>query len=295
MGAIKLVGANDALELVTSAAADLDVYADFMDATNADPPVVKGSTSIPQVTAITTATTTTIVSNPGAGVMRNIKYLQIRNKDVTDATDVTIQVDRSGTNYELYKQPLSPGEGLEFIEGLGWFALTASSVDQPWTNLSVAAQGPGFAADTYLTGSNVRIDALGTPAIGLTYICRFSVSKTGAGTATPIIQVRVGTAGAIGDTSRLSFTLSAGTAATDVAWFEVYNSFRAVGASAILQGHLALTSQPTTGFSSLLKGVQTTSGTFDSGVANSIIGVSVNGGTSAAWTVQLVTAELRQY
>jgi hypothetical protein len=38
--------------------------------------------------------------------------------------------------------------------------------------------------------------------------------------------------------------------------------------------------------------LQVTSGGFDSTVANSIIGASVNGGASAAWTVQLVQAEL---
>jgi predicted ester cyclase len=35
-----------------------------------------------------------------------------------------------------------------------------------------------------------------------------------------------------------------------------------------------------------------TSGGFESTVSNSIIGISVNGGASAAWTVQIVQAEL---
>ncbi len=35
-----------------------------------------------------------------------------------------------------------------------------------------------------------------------------------------------------------------------------------------------------------------TSGGFDSTVSNSILGLSVNGGTSASWTVQLVQASL---
>jgi len=70
--------------------------------------------------------------------------------------------------------------------------------------------------------------------------------------------------------------------------------FRTVGSgtSAVLQSHCALTSQPTTGFSSLLKGTQATSGGFDSTVADLGIGVSVNGGTSASWTVQMVVAEI---
>lgn len=168
-----------------------------------------------------------------------------------------------------------------------------SNTHWEYTNSSVTSQGAGFSTDTYLTGSNIAIPS-GSPYVGTVYRCIFTVSKTAAGTATPIVQLRIGTAGTTADTSICSFTFSAGTAATDVGRFEVTALFRTVGSgtSAIVQGHCGLISQPTTGFSSLLKGVQTTSSGFNSTTASSIIGVSVNGGTSASWTVQLVRAEL---
>ncbi len=159
-------------------------------------------------------------------------------------------------------------------------------------NHSVAAQGPGFATDTYLTGSNILIPA-GYPRVGTRYRCKFDVSKTAAGTAAPVVIVRFGTAGAIGDTARVTFTWGAGTAAADVGVFTIECLFRAVGASGVLQGRGQCVHGVALGIINL-NGVtlQVTSGAFDTAVANSYIGLSVNGGTSAAWTVQQVLAEL---
>lgn len=162
-------------------------------------------------------------------------------------------------------------------------------------NQSVAAQGPGFATDTYLTGSSIAIPASSLKA-GSRYHLVFNVSKTAAGTATPIITVRFGTNGSTADTARLTFTFLAGTAVADIGTFELFVTFRTVGSgsSAVMQGTArAQHSLSTTGLQNLpSKVLMVTSGGFDSTIANSIIGVSVNGGTSAAWTVQQVQATL---
>lgn len=281
-----LFNTTDKLQVISSSVADLEVVATYTD-------MVKSSgawlSTNRQGTKITTATTTDILAAPASTEVRGINSLFIRNKHASTANDVTVQYNANATLWELYKTTLNAGETLEYIEGVGFFKLT-SVIQSTLYSASTAAQGAGFATDTYLTGSYIKFPAL--PKIGTKYKCRFSVSKTAAGTATPIIQVRYGTAGTTADTSRNSHTFSAGTAATDVGVFEVYAIFRAVGASAVVQSWCSLVSQPTTGFSSLLKGVQTTSGTFDSTVASLGAGVSVNGGTSAAWTVQLVSAEI---
>ena len=162
-------------------------------------------------------------------------------------------------------------------------------------NQSVAAQGAGFATDTYLTGSSIAIPA-SSLKIGTRYHLVFDVSKTAAGTATPIITVRFGTAGSTADTARLTFTFLAQTAVADIGTFEVWVTFRTVGSgtTAVIQGSAQVRHRlQITGLQNLVSTtLQVTSGGFDSTVANSIIGVSVNGGTSAAWTVQLVQAEL---
>lgn len=162
-------------------------------------------------------------------------------------------------------------------------------------NQSVTTPAAGFATDTYLAGSSVAIPATGL-RVGTRYHLIFQASKTAAGTATPILNIRFGTAGAVGDVSRCAMTWTAGTAATDTGTFEVWATFRTIGAgtSAVIQcaGQIRHGAS-VTGFVNLVSPVvATTGGGFDSTVASSIVGTSVNGGTSAAWTITLVQAEL---
>jgi hypothetical protein len=164
------------------------------------------------------------------------------------------------------------------------------------TNASITAQGPGFAADTYLVGSSINLGNR-LPKARTLYQCTFDVSKTAAGTATPIIILRIGTAGSTADAARVTFTFPAQTAIADVGTFSIWALFRSVGAAGIVQGRANLVHKgPTTGLTGLSvepgPTVQAASAAFDTAIANSIIGLSVNGGTSAAWTVQLVEAKV---
>ncbi len=158
----------------------------------------------------------------------------------------------------------------------------ASTVDQT-----------GFAADTYLTGASVAIP-VSLLRVGSVYRCRFNVTKTAAGVATPIIIARFGTAGTIADTARVTFTFPAQTAAIDEGWFDVWLVVRSIGAAGVVQGTAQLNhSLAATGFStSNGPVVPAVSAGFDTTVANMFIGLSVNGGAAAAWTIKLVSAEL---
>lgn len=162
-------------------------------------------------------------------------------------------------------------------------------------NNSIAAQGPGFAADTYLTNSNIAIPVQ-LVRVGTFYRLRFHVTKTAAGVAAPVIIVRFGTAGTVADTARLTFTfVPLQTAVVDDGIYEVWCVFRSVGAAGVLQGICSLVhTLAATGLSTANAPVMAvTSAGFDTTVVSSIIGVSVNGGASAAWTVTLVSVELQ--
>lgn len=160
-------------------------------------------------------------------------------------------------------------------------------------NYSTANQATGFATDTYVTGSNITMPS-GIPDAGTHYEVTFAGSKTAAGTATPIVTLRFGTGAAITDTALCAFTFSAGTAATDNFVFTVRGLFRTVGSgtSAVVQGVTSLVSQPTTGTSLLIHAVPVTSAGFNSTTANAIMGVSLNAGASAVWTLNYVRATL---
>jgi hypothetical protein len=290
---LNLTTTSTKLQVITGSAGTIRVEASWVDYTS-------GSyTPGDAVTPISTATTTDIVSAPASSHYKNVGGVTIANTDASVANAITFQKTDGANVIPLWYGVLQPSQrmvmtadGYIQVFSAGGILLSSLSTGALY-NWSTASQGAGFSSDTYLTGSNILIPAQ-RPRVGTLFRCRFSVSKTAAGTATPIIQLRYGTAASTADTSLCSFTFSAGTAATDVGWFEVNGLFRSVGSgtSAVVQGHCALTSQPTTGFSSLLKGVQTTSSGFDSTTANTYLGVSVNGGTSASWTVQMVQSSL---
>ena len=118
-----LTATTDLLRIVTSAAADVDVVAAYVDRDQSTF-AVQGDGK--QLTTITTATTTTVVSSPAASKTRNVKELCVRNTHASQVVDVTVLVEVSGpTQYELHKVTLQPGEALEYIEGVGFFTLAA--------------------------------------------------------------------------------------------------------------------------------------------------------------------------
>lgn len=179
----------------------------------------------------------------------------------------------------------------------------ASYVSRALYNASTTTPGAGFAADTYLAGSDILIPA---PATQLqsktTYELIFSVAKTGAGTAAPVLTLRFGIAGSISDASVCAFTFPAQTAVVDEGLFTVNAHFRSVGSgtAAVIVGVAQLVHDNGSAGSSAGTGLSvqsapiviTVGGGFNSTVANSRLGLSVNGGTSAAWTIALVEAKL---
>jgi hypothetical protein len=167
-----------------------------------------------------------------------------------------------------------------------------------WAAGATGAVGGGFAADTYMTGTLVNVGTAGSWKAGMVYVATFDMVKTAAGTATPIVVVRMGTLGTTGDAAILTFTHTAGTAAADTGAFQITVEFRSVGSgtSAVIAGisecrhqlaSTGLTSAGTAGY----QAVPVASSGFNSTTSN-IIGVSFNGGTSFAGTNVMSCAEL---
>lgn len=167
-------------------------------------------------------------------------------------------------------------------------------------NASVAAQGAGFSADTWVTGSDILIPTFGLQVKTL-FEWTLSASKSGAGTAQPIYVVRTGTLRTTSDTARLTLTGPAQTAIADIGTLVLSVVVRTIGATGVLQGTAywshrgtaANTTTSGTGFANDSTGhIEGTAAGFDmTALAGSYISLSINGGTSAAWTVTQVRAE----
>lgn len=165
-------------------------------------------------------------------------------------------------------------------------------------NAAVATQTTG-AVDVYITNSDVPIPANRLQAKSK-YRLDLSLTKAGAGTGTPTFNVRVGTAGALADASRVLFTWpAANTAVADEMKVEILCTFRSVGSgtAAVIEGQLVGQHElTTTGFGGTGLGstiiLNTTGGGFDSTVASLRIGCSVNPGTAGAWSIRQAQAVL---
>jgi hypothetical protein len=162
-------------------------------------------------------------------------------------------------------------------------------------NCSVTQQSLS-AVDVYLVGSDVPIPS-GRLQAKSVYRARIELAKTSvAGTATPILTVRIGTAGTTADSSRAALTFAAQTAVADDGFIDLYVTFRSVGSgtSAVLQAAGMLDHRlATTGLANVNTSIaRNTGGGFDSTVANLRIGCSINLGASFAGTTNLVQAEL---
>jgi hypothetical protein len=229
------------------------------------------------------------LANPGAST-RVVTFYKTKNSTTYDATT------QWGPAITLLA-----GESAQWHGGSGWTVYTSTGLVkvQP-SGIVIPATGfggpvTGFASDTYLVGSKILLPTSLLVAGQTMFRWNFGVSKTAACTGTPTVIIRYGTAGAIGDTARVTFTFSAQTAAVDRGWFEIIARFRAVGGSAVLDAEAFLSHQlATTGLNNTTTGGQelaVSSGSFDSTPANSYIGLSVNGTSTTApavWTITTV-------
>jgi hypothetical protein len=282
---------TDKLQLTTSSTANIDVYSEWVDMDNTTKVVTPGR----GVLKITTATTTDIVPAPASGSTRKVKRIAINNIHASASNGVSILYNANGTTYMIDSWTLLFGERVGYQEGRGFKVYDASGFEKTATSArttgsAITAQIASHSADTYYLGMNVasRVQA------GSWFRWTFRTNK-GGGTATPIYTIRYGTAGTVSDTARVTITGAAQTAVADEGYIMVEATFRAVGGSAVLVGQVHLWHRlATTGLSVTASNVFATpvvSGTFDSTVANSIIGLSVNPGTSGAWVTDLVTLD----
>lgn len=133
---INLASASDILRIVTgSAVSTIAIQASWVD--NNSSSYSPGRTN----TAITTATTTTIVGSPAASTYRNIKGLTVSNNHASSSCVVTIQHYDGTTSIDLMKVTLLAGERLQLGDDGTWRHLTAAGAEYDWAGPAVANLG----------------------------------------------------------------------------------------------------------------------------------------------------------
>ena len=160
-------------------------------------------------------------------------------------------------------------------------------------NQALATQGPGFAAETYIEGSAIAVPE-GALKPGTRYRLVIGVSKTAAGTAQPVMRLRLGTTGTLDDAAVATVTFTVQTATNDEGRIALEVTFLETGGNARVQCLGSLTHLLSS--SGLANGPgparRATSAAFNSDIPGAVLGVSLNAGTAAAWTIWLAQASL---
>jgi hypothetical protein len=125
-----ILASTDEIKIKTETTTLIDVYASYIDLNIS----TEATTLLRTNTAITTATTTTIVSSPDSGKIRKIKSIRIRNKGSytdgygKDGYVIVQHVISGGATIELYNDNLGPGRSV-FINDSGLSTVLASGGD----------------------------------------------------------------------------------------------------------------------------------------------------------------------
>ena len=171
-----LTGTTDLITVTTSAAGTIAVHASYVD--NNAGTITPGRTNTP---LISTATTTTVVASPAAGVQRNVKKLNINNTSGSVANLVTVAHTDGTTSIALWDATLAAGESAELTEEGDWVYYDASGA------VKASAQGGPGSFTTLSASSTVTL----SPASA-----NVAISPTGTGTVTvsPAGTLTLGTA-----------------------------------------------------------------------------------------------------
>lgn len=123
---------SDILRITTTSAATLSVYAAFTD--HGRERSARGRTS----TAISSATTTTVLAGPGAPAQREVGMLAVANTHASTSNTVTIEHSDGATATRVWAGALAAGESVVYVEGSGWQVRNSAGVAK-----AAPAVGPG--------------------------------------------------------------------------------------------------------------------------------------------------------
>jgi len=218
-----------------------------------------------------------------------------RNSANQDYTNNTDGWDLSGGLTNVRKLTLSGADVA--IVGSGTNVLTAvnrnATIGNDLNNFSTADQTINAATTALITGSLIAVP-VGKLQIGTLYRCRFSVSKTAAGTAANNFLVKVGTNGTTADTTIATLATPTATGVADKGWIEISVLIRGpLSASCVAQcnfwmGH----NLSTTGLANIPNVVvNTNSSTFNATTANLFINITCTTAASTVLTFQQVFTE----
>lgn len=174
MSGFYLTATTDTIKVNTASGADIDVSVQYDELTLSGGAILNDR----QLTAITTATDTTILSAPASGKTRRCGEIHIYNKDVSSQT-VIIYHDANGTQYKIDATLIDPGEHLYYTAGVGFYKKTsANKLDKMLFVASDVTNATTSFAD--ITGLTWSVDANKKYTFNAWLLHRTDATTTGA-------------------------------------------------------------------------------------------------------------------
>lgn len=170
---INLTSTSHVIRITTDGTENIDVVAAFADWVSGTP-FTPGS----QETLITTATTTNIVSAPGASTTRMVNAIYITNTSATSA-NIIVNIYDGSNDHEVGTFDVDANESIVY-DGQKWSVKTAQGLDSEAAFATQAEQETGTATDRIVTPGRqhyhpsaakgwVKFDGTGTIAIDTSY------------------------------------------------------------------------------------------------------------------------------
>lgn len=107
------------MQLITGGAQPIEVHASWVDASNATGAIVPNSANV----LSSSATVTQVVASPAASVVRNVKFLSVRNTDPSVTCAVTVQQYDGSTEAIMIALSLQAGYTLFYEDASGWYVV----------------------------------------------------------------------------------------------------------------------------------------------------------------------------
>jgi hypothetical protein len=127
---MKLTSTSDKVQVVTTTAANTDVYATWGDYDPAVSPATDRVTFGRLISKISSATTTDVVPVPGSGDTRKVHIINVSNVHASTSQTVTIQITDGANTAVIDSFPLAAGERATWREGVPLRIIDANGLEK---------------------------------------------------------------------------------------------------------------------------------------------------------------------
>ena len=186
-----------------------------------------------QYTSTNNTTAVDICAAPAASTVRDIDYINIRNRDTAVAT-VTVMVDVSAADSELVKATLAVGDQLTYTHGTGWQVIASDGTLKTGAGLADGDKG-----DITVSSGTWTIDSGAVTLAKMANLAQDQfIGRTTASTGVPETATITAAARTVLDDTTVGAMLTTLGGVAETAWTDYSATSTIVGWSSFITKHI---------------------------------------------------------